>query len=94
MQILTRDGKIKDISVNELIERILKQVSYREDVQKILEQTKSKKPRLSIFELIKKVKAIIIKIVCNINSTPQSTHYIDKNILLQTTYYKTLTKRP
>ncbi len=94
MQILKRNGQIEDISMNEFIETILKQFPNCKDIQNIPKRVKSKKVHLSIFELFNKVKAIIIKIVCNINLTPQSTHYIDINILQQTTYCKTLTKRP
>ncbi|MDD2267566.1 hypothetical protein [Sulfuricurvum sp.] len=62
----------------------------RADKQSINE-AKAKKPTL---QLHKKIKAIVIKVLANVNQFNPNIHFITENILTQTTYYKTLTARP
>jgi hypothetical protein len=50
--------------------------------------------KLELYKVIKKIKAIVIKILCNVNLFDHNTHLITENILTQNTYYKTLTSRP
>jgi len=64
------------------------------EIQKQLIEAIRKKPS-RIFELLKQVKAVIIKILlCKTNSIPQPSNRINKNILKLTTYYKTISSRP
>lgn len=62
----------------------------RADKQAINE-AKAKKPSLQLY---RKIKAIMVKILCNVNQFDRNIHFITENIFTQTTYYKTLTSRP
>jgi hypothetical protein len=55
---------------------------------------RANKYKLGLYKVIKKIKAIVIKILCNVNLFDHNTHLITENILTQNTYYKTLTSRP
>lgn len=88
--------RLADITVirekihNAILELSLVHHLTRADKQAINE-SKAKKPSLQLY---RKIKAIMVKILCNLKQFDYKTHLITENILIQTTYYKTLTSRP
>lgn len=63
----------------------------KRDAEQLLNHTKSKKPSL---QLCRKIKAIMVKILCKVNQFDHHNQLITENIFAQNTYYKTLTSRP
>lgn len=89
---LIRLSDIKFYSIIEHMEAMLSKYDYQRDIQRFrVEARKTKKPLLQLY---RNIKAIVVKILCNVNQFDYNTHFITENIFTQTTYYKTLTSRP
>lgn len=79
-------------NIIEHMEATLRKYGYQFEIQRLqIEVRKTKKPSLQLY---RKIKAIVVKILCNVNQFDHNTHFITDNIFTQTTYYKTLTSRP
>lgn len=63
----------------------------KRDAKQLLNHIKSKKPSLQLY---RKIKVIMIKILCKVNQFDHHKKLITENIFTQTTYYKILTSRP
>lgn len=74
------------------LESIIWQYGNTSDIQKLHSLAKIKNN--TALQFARKIKAIVIKILCKIDYFMQDTHFIDQNILSQNTYHKTLTSRP
>lgn len=96
--------RLDDIVIRSIIDDLKKRAErsdsyrtkhYQRDIASLLSVTKIiKKPLFQLYKDIKNIKAIVIKIFFNVNLYSHHTHLITENILIQTTYYKTLTSRP
>lgn len=77
--------------IGEIMIKDIRKFGYQRDIQRVLLEANRKKPSLQLY---KKIKAIVVKILCNVKQFDHNTHLITENIFIQTTYYKTLTSRP
>lgn len=63
-------------------------------INKLFELANNKKSKIPLLVVYKKIQAFIVKIIREVHPFNYNDHFIIKNILSQTTYYKTITSRP
>lgn len=81
--------------INAIIERMeaqLRSYGYNHEVESLRHVVK--KNTISLFQHGRNLKAILRKTLYKVKQSIHNTHFITENILIQTTYYKTLTSRP
>ena len=91
------DMSMQKISINtytNIVQKFIEAIDRRTKLAKN-HSLKSELKQLYLVQLIKKLISIIIDtIFYKVVFLFQDTRYIDKNLLRQNTYYKTLTSRP
>lgn len=85
---------LNDIKIRSIIDHMLNDIERYSKAHEIVELRKEAKTKKPSLQLYRKIRAIVVKILCNANQFELNIHFITENIFTQTTYYKTLTSRP